>query len=275
MAKVWSGVTGEQIRAGRALVRIEQAELARRSGVSLETVKRLERVRGGVGAHSRTLDALLGAFAELGVAFDSCEDGEGVCRLENRATSESAGVRAAGAAALRTAFRSALHQVVFHSRAAAGADMQGLLRELAAGADRLAANGATGVVFAYDGRLVQALEGPRGVVLERLGEVTASPQHEDVLVARSRPIVHRSFDDLRVCCGLFETDAPLFASQKGLRRGLRPEELSPAALLDLLAAARDLADRPPRAGRALEGPCPLAGACLDGRCAIRAPAAVA
>ena len=41
------GLTGEQIRAARALGRIEQAELAKRSGLSLETIKRLERLRRG------------------------------------------------------------------------------------------------------------------------------------------------------------------------------------------------------------------------------------
>ena len=41
-------LTGEQIRAGRAILRIEQSALAKASGVSLETIKRLERMRGPV-----------------------------------------------------------------------------------------------------------------------------------------------------------------------------------------------------------------------------------
>lgn len=64
------GLTGEQIRAARALVRIEQAELARRSRLSLETIKRLERIRGPVGANTRTLTALAQTFQELGVSFE-------------------------------------------------------------------------------------------------------------------------------------------------------------------------------------------------------------
>lgn len=272
MAKVWSGITGEQIRAGRALVRIEQAELARRSGVSLETVKRLERVHGGVGAHSRTLDAILGAFAELGVMFDNCEEGEGVCRMDARATSGGGGAPPDAAAGLRTAARAALHQVVFHSRAAAGVDLQALIRDLAGAASRQVAAGVTGVVFVYDGRIVQALEGPRSVVFERLGEVAASLKHEDLLVVRSRPMVRRSFLDLRVCCGLFETDEAAFVSQPNLRRGLRPEEVSTAGLFDLLTAVYGLAAQPPRTAGAGASPCPLAGECLDQRCAIRASA---
>lgn len=63
-------LTGEQIRAGRALVRIEQTELARQAGVSLETVKRLERMRGPVEANTRTITAITEAFARIGVVFD-------------------------------------------------------------------------------------------------------------------------------------------------------------------------------------------------------------
>lgn len=60
-------ITGEQIRAARALVRLEQAELARRTGLSLETIKRLERTRGRVEAHASTLRALRETFEGLGV----------------------------------------------------------------------------------------------------------------------------------------------------------------------------------------------------------------
>lgn len=68
-------LTGEQVRAARALVRIEQDELARRSGLSVETIKRLERTRGRIGAHVRTLDAVESAFDQLGVRFASDHDG--------------------------------------------------------------------------------------------------------------------------------------------------------------------------------------------------------
>ncbi len=72
-------LTGEQIRAGRAIARLEQAELARASGVSLETIKRLERMRGPVEANTRTVRAISEAFSELGVGFDlRFGDGPGV-----------------------------------------------------------------------------------------------------------------------------------------------------------------------------------------------------
>src|ERR1700760_4968287 len=63
-------LTGEQIRAGRAFLRLEQTELAKAAGVSLETVKRLERMRGPVEATTRTVGALANAFRTRGIVFD-------------------------------------------------------------------------------------------------------------------------------------------------------------------------------------------------------------
>ena len=63
-------LTGEQIRAARALSRIEQAELARAAGLSLQTIKRLERFKGPIEATTRTLAALTKAFHAAGVVFD-------------------------------------------------------------------------------------------------------------------------------------------------------------------------------------------------------------
>lgn len=63
-------LTGEQIRAGRAILRLEQVELAKAASVSLETIKRLERMRGPVDANVRTLVAISAAFLRSGVVFD-------------------------------------------------------------------------------------------------------------------------------------------------------------------------------------------------------------
>ncbi|MDU6138645.1 helix-turn-helix transcriptional regulator, partial [Bradyrhizobium sp.] len=41
-------LTSEQIRAARAMLRIEQRDLAEKSGVSLETIKRIERTPGPI-----------------------------------------------------------------------------------------------------------------------------------------------------------------------------------------------------------------------------------
>ena len=64
------GLTGEMLRAGRAICRLEQSELATAAGLSLETIKRLERMRGPVEANTRTVNAISMAFEQLGVVFD-------------------------------------------------------------------------------------------------------------------------------------------------------------------------------------------------------------
>jgi DNA-binding transcriptional regulator YiaG len=62
-------VTPEQIRAARALLRLEQAELARRAHVSVVTVRRLE----GTDARERvapvTLDEVRRALEQAGAEF--------------------------------------------------------------------------------------------------------------------------------------------------------------------------------------------------------------
>ncbi len=69
-------ITSEQIRGARAMLRIEQSELAARAGVSLETIKRIERKPGPVSALAATLEAIRKALEAAGVAFID-EDGEG------------------------------------------------------------------------------------------------------------------------------------------------------------------------------------------------------
>ena len=63
-------LTGEQIRAGRALLRLEQLDLAKAAQVSLETIKRLEGMRGCVEANTRTVIAVSEAFRQMGLVFD-------------------------------------------------------------------------------------------------------------------------------------------------------------------------------------------------------------
>ena len=62
-------LTGEQLRAARAMLKVEQGELAEASGVSIETIKRLERMDGLLSANTRTLDALRRALEADGVIF--------------------------------------------------------------------------------------------------------------------------------------------------------------------------------------------------------------
>lgn len=62
-------LTAEQLRAARALLRIEQAELAVQSGVSLASIKRFEAMDGLIKGRTETLESLLAALGALGVIF--------------------------------------------------------------------------------------------------------------------------------------------------------------------------------------------------------------
>ncbi len=71
-------LTSEQIRAARALLRWGQEELARAAGISVETVKRLERTPGPISAYIGTVDAITKAIEARGVEFTENEEGRGV-----------------------------------------------------------------------------------------------------------------------------------------------------------------------------------------------------
>lgn len=62
-------ITGEQLRGARAMARIEQGDLAARAGVSVDTIKRLERIIGPVSANTMTMDAIQRALEAAGVEF--------------------------------------------------------------------------------------------------------------------------------------------------------------------------------------------------------------
>lgn len=77
--------TGGQIRAARALCRVEQAELARVANLSVQTIKRLEGFQGPVDATTRTVSALTTAFHAFGVVFDlDAGAGPGLRLLDQR-----------------------------------------------------------------------------------------------------------------------------------------------------------------------------------------------
>ena len=62
-------LTGEQLRAARAMLKMEQGELAELSGVSIETIKRLERMDGRLKAYAETLHSLQETLEGEGVIF--------------------------------------------------------------------------------------------------------------------------------------------------------------------------------------------------------------
>jgi predicted transcriptional regulator len=61
--------TGAQLRAARGLLSLEKVQLARQTGVSIGTIKRLEGYDGRFDARVSTVDVLERFFAERGVSF--------------------------------------------------------------------------------------------------------------------------------------------------------------------------------------------------------------
>ncbi|WP_299986627.1 helix-turn-helix transcriptional regulator [uncultured Ruegeria sp.] len=61
--------TGEQLRAARAALKMDQSELAELSGVSVDTIKRLERMEGILQAQMATTKALRDVLTAEGVVF--------------------------------------------------------------------------------------------------------------------------------------------------------------------------------------------------------------
>jgi DNA-binding XRE family transcriptional regulator len=70
-------VTAEQLRAARAMLQMDQAELAKISGVSVETIKRLERQTGKLHAKIETISAIRKTFETRRVEFLGDHDSVG------------------------------------------------------------------------------------------------------------------------------------------------------------------------------------------------------
>lgn len=62
-------LTPEQVRAARALLKIDQGTLANWAGVSIETVKRYERSDGPQKAQETTVASIGGALEKKGIIF--------------------------------------------------------------------------------------------------------------------------------------------------------------------------------------------------------------
>lgn len=65
-----SMITSEQVRAARALLRMEQRELADLSGVSLRTVARLELEKGPIRGTFQTVTKIKEALEKRGIEFE-------------------------------------------------------------------------------------------------------------------------------------------------------------------------------------------------------------
>ena len=80
-------MSSEQLRAARALIRWDQADLAKAAGVSTETIKRLERMDGPLGStRVNTIEAMRRALEAAGVEFIAENGGGPGVRLKKGAS---------------------------------------------------------------------------------------------------------------------------------------------------------------------------------------------
>jgi predicted transcriptional regulator len=77
-------VSIRQIKAARALLGWSQDDLAKKSGISEATVKRLEAVDGDLGGRAETGEALVAALQEAGVEFIPENGGGAGVRIAKR-----------------------------------------------------------------------------------------------------------------------------------------------------------------------------------------------
>jgi transcriptional regulator with XRE-family HTH domain len=69
-------VTGEQIKAARALLRWTVKDLADRAGVSVPTIQRMEAARGAPSTLAQTAGRVIRAFEDAGISFYVFKRGE-------------------------------------------------------------------------------------------------------------------------------------------------------------------------------------------------------
>jgi transcriptional regulator with XRE-family HTH domain len=62
-------VITRQIKAARSLIGWEQHQLALNAGVAISTVRRLEGLKGPIGAHFETIEKIRQAFESAGIEF--------------------------------------------------------------------------------------------------------------------------------------------------------------------------------------------------------------
>lgn len=96
-------ITPDQIRAARALLRLEQSELARRAGVSVVTIRRVEAPVSNERVAAATFDSVHAALEQAGAEFIS----DGVRKRSSRRPDEQALYDDLRAISLRSA--AALH----------------------------------------------------------------------------------------------------------------------------------------------------------------------
>ncbi len=75
-------ITGAQVRAARATIKWDQKQLAEAGDVSVETIKRLEKIDGPLlSATGNTVSKIQSALESAGIEFVNSDRGEGVVKL--------------------------------------------------------------------------------------------------------------------------------------------------------------------------------------------------
>jgi predicted transcriptional regulator len=77
-------ISSDQIRGARAFLRLDQADLAKAAGVSLETIKRVEAMEGELKIRLDTLTKITAALEKAGVEFIAENGGGAGVRLKKR-----------------------------------------------------------------------------------------------------------------------------------------------------------------------------------------------
>jgi predicted transcriptional regulator len=77
-------VSIRQIKAARALLGWSQDDLAKKAGISVPTIKRLEAAEGDIGGRAETGAALVAALEKAGVEFIAENGGGAGVRMKKR-----------------------------------------------------------------------------------------------------------------------------------------------------------------------------------------------
>jgi hypothetical protein len=213
---------------------VEQAEFAKMAGISLETVKRLERFRGVVEANTRTLRAIEDAFARIGIVFLSETDTVSVrMNVKERSSVPSAQTPAAGESPQA---RPLLRLIYFSTATATAAESldRAVQQILQAARPRNKSLGIGSALLASEGRFLQVIEGPGELVCQIFGAVSADKRHTCVQIVQTRAVDFRLIPEAGMSAGVFTRRDEIFSDEPSMSGGFRPETLSPTAALALL-----------------------------------------
>ncbi|NBW14425.1 MAG: hypothetical protein EBR82_41145 [Caulobacteraceae bacterium] len=224
-------ITGEQVRAARALLRVDQKQIALAAGVSLETIKRLEAVEGPINVTSRTLSALRNAFLKFGVVFDGREDADLAVGWARRDVGLI--LRPSVPRSRRRAEPTPLTRLMFWSRRPAdtgsaptgGGVPKWLKQQLKADV--------TGAELEHGEYRMQVLEGPTDVIAAMFDTLRRDGANDDITLIQSRAVTGRLFDGWTVFGDDPDLVDDILFRDVGLTDAFNPGDFAPATALGL------------------------------------------